>query len=763
MMENYWTGKQEYSIKLTRKKAWEWQQIVLKNNPDLGVRREEIISNLPLPDQPEYWNFSDFSGGSFLIVTHAPPTPEALDLLRRSAKIFDLAYRRYLDLKKAEAQIREAQIEASLERVRAASMAMHTSNELFNVINILSHQLVQLGIHMDSAMINEVVEGSKDWYMWLAIPSDTKEVYTHSDQIHVPYIKSAAFDRINRSRKKGETVLSDQLTKAQKDLIFNHYFKNSNHRDVPQARQDYILSAPGLCRTTILSRNSYIQFFRYSLQPFSEEENQVLVRFGNVFEQSHTRFLDLQKAEAQAREAQIEAALERVRARSMAMHTTEEILDVVVVLFNQLRGLNVDFIQAWISIWHLDDGYMELWLSPIEGHGELPIYHKRPSAQFEDTTVKTWLKGDRFSYLSLPGEETVTEFLIGTDQIMGGDYFKKLQHKNRYNRLEFVDANHKYGTVSMSWNAEIPENDKNILSRFSQVFEQTYTRFLDLEKAEAQAREAQIEAALERVRSKTMAMHNSQDVGDTVITLFNEVINLGLDKTIRCGIGILEGYEGMETWSANSDQKGDVNLKMGMLNMTIHPMLAGLKKAWKNGKKGYSYNFIGKDVTRYYTALNNEPEYPFQVDLSTLPDNQFSNMFFFTEGILFAFAHNPLTDEAKRVLERFANVFGQTYRRYLDLQKAEAQVREAEIQLSLERIRARAMAMQESSELTEVLSVIFQQLKMLGVETIWTHLTLLHQEENAFTYRMTGRNGKRIMAEEKIDFRRIFDSPPEPS
>ena len=37
-----------------------------------------------------------------------------------------------------------------------------------------------------------------------------------------------------------------------------------------------------------------------------------------------------------------------------------------------------------------------------------------------------------------------------------------------------------------------------------------------------------------------MAMHNSQDVGNTVITLFNEVVNLGLDKTIRCGIGILQ-------------------------------------------------------------------------------------------------------------------------------------------------------------------------------------------------------------------------------
>ncbi len=38
--------------------------------------------------------------------------------------------------------------------------------------------------------------------------------------------------------------------------------------------------------------------------------------------------------------------------------------------------------------------------------------------------------------------------------------------------------------------------------RFGKVFQQTYTRFLDLQKAEAQARESQIELALERVRSQ---------------------------------------------------------------------------------------------------------------------------------------------------------------------------------------------------------------------------------------------------------------------
>jgi hypothetical protein len=80
-----------------------------------------------------------------------------------------------------------------------------------------------------------------------------------------------------------------------------------------------------------------------------------------------------------------------------------------------------------------------------------------------------------------------------------------------------------------------PYKEEKILVRFARVFEQAYTRFLDLKRAEAQAREAQIETSLERVRSKTMAMHNSNDVGETVATMFAEFVHLGI-HTNRCGI-----------------------------------------------------------------------------------------------------------------------------------------------------------------------------------------------------------------------------------
>jgi signal transduction histidine kinase len=257
-------------------------------------------------------------------------------------------------------------------------------------------------------------------------------------------------------------------------------------------------------------------------------------------------------------------------------------------------------------------------------------------------------------------------------------------------------------------------------------------------------RELEIEAALERVRSKTMAMHNSADVGDTVVTLFDEVLKLGLDKSIRCGIGILEGNEQMETWSASYSPRGKFELRMGQLNMTIHPMLVGLKEAWKKNKKGYAYEFIGKDVTRYYRALNNEPEYPFNADLKTLPEKEFHNSFFFSSGILFAFTENPISEAAAGVLQRFTNVFGQTYRRYLDLQKAEAQAREGQIEAALERVRASSMAMHKSEQLPETSQVLFEQFALLGNIPDRISIGIFKEEENIIELWATDQIGSQL-------------------
>ncbi|MDN8790535.1 hypothetical protein Q0L87_13480, partial [Staphylococcus aureus] len=67
----------------------------------------------------------------------------------------------------------------------------------------------------------------------------------------------------------------------------------------------------------------------------------VLGRATTVFALAYTRFKDLQESANRAREAQIELALERVRAKSMAMHKSDELKEVIKVVLEQLVHLNI--------------------------------------------------------------------------------------------------------------------------------------------------------------------------------------------------------------------------------------------------------------------------------------------------------------------------------------------------------------------------------------------------------------------------------------
>lgn len=77
-----------------------------------------------------------------------------------------------------------------------------------------------------------------------------------------------------------------------------------------------------------------------------------------------------------------------------------------------------------------------------------------------------------------------------------------------------------------------------------------------------------------------------------------------------------------------------------------------------------------------------------------------------------------LNENDIELFKRFCNVFELAYRRFLDIEKAEAQSRESQIQLALERVRARTMAMQHSDELSETASETFKQIQLLGLKTI---------------------------------------------
>ena len=129
------------------------------------------------------------------------------------------------------------------------------------------------------------------------------------------------------------------------------------------------------------------------------------------------------------------------------------------------------------------------------------------------------------------------------------------------------------------------------------------------QKIEKLEREAQIEAALERVRSKAMSMHNSDDISDATAIVFRELERLGI-VTLRCGVGILDETKHMDVWTATVSADEDDIRSIGRVDMTIHPMLEGAFDAWKTQQSFYTRDLVGKDVKNYFAALDAAPDYP---------------------------------------------------------------------------------------------------------------------------------------------------------
>jgi len=615
-----------------------------------------------------------------------------------------------------EQKNRNLEIEAALERVRARAMGMRQSDELQELVSVVFHELTELDIKLTRCIIWIFNPDDLSSRMWMANPED--ELKPRS--FYIPFHKHKTYEALIKAWKENLSIWVYDLngeTKASWDKIL---FTETGLKNLPEVVQQTMREPERVIITA--SFNNFGTLQAAGLEPLSEEQCNILKRFGKVFDLSYTRFIDLQRAETQTKEAKIEAALERIRAKAMSMHKSDELREVIACIFQQLQDLGFEAPACSLVIYQ-EDLSANHWFAGYS-HDSYPESYTIPYVDnpYYTDLLEAWQKGSSYEEFIMEGQAKVdyARWLLEHSEFKNlPKEFVEQSGMLTPNPLYFADAYMRYGMVEIIGNESLSEERVVILKRISEVFEQTYTRFLDLQKAEAQAREAQIEAALERVRSKTMAMHNSQDVGDTVIVLFDEVLKLGIDKSIRCGIGILEGTEKkIETWSATSYSNGEVDLKMGMLDMTIHPMLIRLKKAWKSGETGYSYQFTGNDVIRYYNALNNEPEYPFHVELDTLPEKEFHNSFFFSEGILFAFTSNPISEEAAKVLNKFASVFGQTYRRYLDLQKAEAQAREAQIETALERVRSKTMAMHKSDDLTSAVATVFEELRKLGLKTI---------------------------------------------
>jgi hypothetical protein len=251
----------------------------------------------------------------------------------------------------------------------------------------------------------------------------------------------------------------------------------------------------------------------------SAESWDLLQRATAVFSFAYTRFQDLQNAEIRAREAQIELALERVRARTMAMFKSDELAETAAVLFHQLIGLGITPNRLFIAVINDESGDMEAWATNEEGD---KVSRQFVLSSHRNDSVKKmydgWKLKKKSIIIDMHGKELENYFHYLNDE-MHVPFSIGLDQKRRVQHIAYFSK----GFIGMASPDEQPASTINLLERFASVFNLTYTRFTDLQQAEAQAREAQIETALEKVRSRTMAMHKSEELAETAAILINQL------------------------------------------------------------------------------------------------------------------------------------------------------------------------------------------------------------------------------------------------
>jgi signal transduction histidine kinase len=602
---------------------------------------------------------------------------------------------------------RELEIETALEKVRSRTMAMRHSSELTEIIQVVYRQLIYIKTPVEHAGFIIDYKNGDEMKLWIA------DQHKIPAQISIPYFDSPHWNSFLEAKKSGADFFANNLNFEEKNRFYQKLF--TFFPELPVEANDYYFNCPGLAISTVLLDNIGLYIENFSGTPYSPEENRILMRFGTVFQQAYTRFLDLEKAEAQAREAEIELALERVRARTMAMQQSAELADTASILFQQINGLGFETWSCGFGTWEEND-LVELWMGAAAG-GLLPsmmipykeeLTHRKIYESFlqqEESHEQIWVGNaleQHYTFL-----RTIPSVAVAINQLESAGMSLPAQ--------QCYYAGLFHGGYLLLITQEPNQQLNELSKRFAKVFEQTYTRFLDLKKAEAQAREAKIENALEKVRSRTMGMQHSDELADASFVLDSQVRALGIE-TWGCAFNIYGENESTEWFSS---ARGTLpKYKTPRENLFLRYYEAG-----QAGEPIHVETFKDEACIVHYEYLCTIPVMgdalkEMKESGGSFPTQQTDHAVYFKYGYLLFITLDP-EPEAYDIFIRFAKVFEQTYTRFLDLQKAEAQSRESQIQLALERVRARTMAMQHSNELIEAADVMFQQVQMLAGDVSW--------------------------------------------
>ena len=698
ILDGWHSREQKWSYFLggENKKNWDDYTLVktdLALLPDFVIQDMRSVENIIL--NASFQNF-----GCIMLSSFEPMSDEHFDLLVRISKVFDFTYTRFLDLKSKEEQLREAQIETALEKIRSRSLAMHKSDELHEVMKVLFEKMTELNVIKGTLALQLFDEEKNSSDFWVS-----NEIQ-HISKVSLPYRKdilesNGYMKDCWKAYHSKVDIINKMYPRDQKDRYFDYVFASNDTATIPTHVREFINNNPDQIQCLLVEKHSCIFVDNWEAQPFEEDQIKILKRVAKVFDQSYIRFLDLQKAEEQTREAQIEASLERIRAATLAMQSTDQLSSVILFIYGELNKIESELNRCFFMVFDPQNFGVTWWMAGVDtpdlGKGFfVPYSEHAPQMAY----LRGWQeKKERWQYRMQGDEKRKWDNYLfhHTDLARLPDVIK--DNMQAFTDIYLDGSFNSFGCLTTGSPVPLSTKAVDLLVRYSKVFDLSFTRYNDLKQAEAQARESQIETALEKIRSSSLAMQKSHEIKSVVTTLFQKLKELKVDFNGAAAIHIFnDTTKDAVIWVATPTLEFtiEVQLPYDADYFIDNPIITDIWHAKETGQDIITKIYPLQEKNRYFQyVFKHNPQIPDFEQKRIYNELNYSATFIAQPNSLLgvnSWSDNQLiTDEQYKLLKRVGYVFEQAYVRFLDLQKAEALAEQARldlIQIQTEKKRA---------------------------------------------------------------------------